>query len=343
MLRNVNTSKRQNVRTSLLLSVAEQRFLLSFRRFDALTFCCLLALMSITALSMLGCNGAQRTGPGADLDVPSYAELAAFHNQRVERLSELYARGNIELRWRDESGRHFEQGDLDFYLQKPRNTAFRVTKLGETYLWFGSNETHDWLFDLITGDQRTLTITRAGEIAQGDPEDALLIPPMLLVELMGLMPLPGEQQPGMDASVEPSSETDAWIVIREYEGSSARLYLDRTSLLPVRVELLTDNGSEGLVSTIQRNRSVTIPGTSTATLPRMGTLIDIETNADTDQAASPLEGTMKIAFGHPTGDLSDQPTDRIFDLGRLIRALRPDSIEADDETLSELDLGSSTR
>jgi hypothetical protein len=60
---------------------------------------------------------------------------------------------------------------------------------------------------------------------------------------------------------------------------------------------------------------------SRAALPKMPTLIDL---------ADP-EGTLsvKLALDQPSGDIQDQPWDRVFALSRLLDALRPDRIEGD--------------
>ena len=58
-----------------------------------------------------------------------YQQWADDQNTRVKKLSKLYARGVIEIRWEDETGRHFEQGDLQCWFDIPDRSEFEDTGL----------------------------------------------------------------------------------------------------------------------------------------------------------------------------------------------------------------------
>ncbi len=281
------------------------------------------AAIALVCLCFTGCRTAP-AGPTAD-ETPSYSEIAEVHNQRIERLSELYARGVIEIRWRDGDGRHFEQGNLDLWLQLPRHTALRVEKLGNVFLWLGSNDERFWLFDML-GDQ-TVLLTAPHDAAI-DAAGLFAVRPLALVDLAGLTVLP-EPHGNDDPEVHYDESLDAWLLTAPGQGGDTRLYLHRTSLLPVRVESIMANGDIAYRSDLQltRYRTAARPGVPPSQYGRMPTLIDITAMQSPGEGIT--HGEIKIALGSPTGRVENQPMDRVFDLERLMRSMRPDHIESD--------------
>ena len=160
-------------------------------------------------------------GPVAEVDVPAYETLAAAHNDRVDRIREVYARGVIELWWTDDDGRHHEQGDADLWVAPPARTALHVSKLGHRFMWIGSDDDRVWLFD-FRQDPTTLHVADRGELSEVPFE------PTLLLELGGLT-----RMPATGGQVRYDDERDAWAVTTP-EGLI--LYLDRGALLPVAAQ-----------------------------------------------------------------------------------------------------------
>lgn len=280
--------------------------------------CCAVAVVLATL-----CVPACQTPPVGPERTPTYASLAETHNQRVQRLSNMYSRGVIELRWRDEDGRHFEQGNIDLWIDLPRRTALRVEKVGNVFLWLGSDQDRFWLFDMLSDD--TVLHTAQHDAALDDRGMVLPIRPLALLDLVGLSELPdlSEDEP----AVRYHEQLDAWVVTAEGEGGLMRLYLDRTSTYPVRAESLDDDGQALYASTmpLRRYSSVPRPGTASVGYGHMPTLIDIVATdaADTDERGV-SDGEIKIALNSPTGNVENQPLDRVFDLSRLLRAMPPD-------------------
>ncbi len=200
-----------------------------------------------------------QSGPAADgeHDVPRYEDLAAAHNQRVERLGKIYARGVIEMWWTDENGRHYEQGELDLWIALPRRTALRIAKLGHLFMWIGSDDRQTWLFDFRDG----VTTLHLADLP---------FEPTLLLELGGLTPLPAA-----GGEVRYDRDHDAWAV-RAPDRSV--LFLDRQSLLPVRAERLDDEGRILLYSAMKRSRyqRVDLAGVSPLGGPMFPTLVNIK-------------------------------------------------------------------
>lgn len=283
----------------------------------------------IAAFGITGCRTLP-TGPDADGDAPTYATIAEAHNERVDRLSQIYSRGVIEIRWRDEDGRHFEQGNLDLWLQLPRHTGLRVEKVGNVFLWLGSNDERFWLFDML-GDETVLLTEGHDSVLQGN--GLMTMRPLALLDLAGLTKLP-EAIGDADPQLTFDERRDAWVVTAPGQGGMMRMYFDRYRLLPVQVDSLDEAGDVAYRSDIRlaRYRSVPRPGAPPSMFGQMPTLIDITATTRPGEAVTRAE--IKLALDTPTGRVDNQPMDRVFDLDRLIRSMRPDRIEGDLPTIS---------
>ncbi len=162
-------------------------------------------------------------GPVTELEVPAYETLAAAHNDRVDRIREVYARGVIELWWTDDDGRHHEQGEADLWVAPPRRTALYVSKLGHRIMWLGSDDDTAWLFD-FRNDTTLLHVADRGHLGEVPFE------PTLLLELGGLT-----RMPPTGGQVRYDDERDAWAVTT---AQGLCLYFDRGALLPIGAELV---------------------------------------------------------------------------------------------------------
>ena len=124
------------------------------------------------------------------------------HNSRVDRIRQVYARGVIELWWTDDDGRHHEQGEADLWVDPPRRTALNISKLGQRFMWIGSDDARYWFFD---GLDRGETVLYVGDhdAARLVPDRAALVTnPFALLDLMALVRLPNPRGPGDPAVAE---------------------------------------------------------------------------------------------------------------------------------------------
>ena len=71
----------------------------------------------------------------APATAPDRDRVRTAEEARVGALRVLRARGVAEVRWRDASGDHFEQGDADLRWCDGRGIAVSVSKLGEPFSW----------------------------------------------------------------------------------------------------------------------------------------------------------------------------------------------------------------
>ncbi len=257
---------------------------------------------------------------------PTFQELAQAHNSRVKQLQKVYADGVIEIRWTDQEGRHFEQGDMEMWLSLPWLTALRVEKLGEVLLWLGSDQERYWLFDM-TGQEKVLyvgshddSLTVAG---------ALSIRPLAMLDLMGLSPLAQGADPPPAVDYDPKDRT--WVVPIAGRAGPLRMYFNVQSLLPVRVEALAADGAISMSSTLQQYESVSQKGVLSVASPKMAELIDIALSPSSPEqgskTAGPTAGLVKIALEEATTYLDADTLARVFDLERLKSGLRPGRIE----------------
>ena len=103
-------------------------------------------ILVVGLLGLLGCQSPQKTE-----SVFSPEAQESWREDR-EQLTKLHRSGVCELRWTDEAGRrHFEpQVDCDLWWQPPSAFALQFSKLGETLGWVGGDGTQLWLFDLLS-------------------------------------------------------------------------------------------------------------------------------------------------------------------------------------------------
>ena len=156
---------------------------------------CLLAMLAACA----GCPTQQTAPTPTDVArptvMPTYAELAAKHNERVKDIDKLWARTVLEVRWKDEKGSsRLEQGEGHLILMPPNKCAMTLGKVGQIKLWAGSNDTHLWLFDEIDGKKVYLGRHdgKSDPIPNGAPVQPAPFPvrPVDMARLLGILTLP---------------------------------------------------------------------------------------------------------------------------------------------------------
>jgi len=283
-------------------------------------------LLGVVAGVVTGCGPKAAPGPDSGPpplpDMPPPAELVEAHNRRIELLGRIYSAGVLEFRWLDEEEEeHIEpQVNAKLWIELPRTTALRAEKLGEVLLWSGSDDRQYWLFDLMSDEHVVYTGRHEGPDGRVE-ESPLLIRPLALLDLLALTPVPVAEASagGLGWEAEYRAEDAVWVFSTQGAGGPMRLYLDAADRLPTRVETLSPTGEVLLASRLSRYASVPVPGVSTAGRSKIPTLIDI---GDPGGRVS-----IKLALDEPTGFVDDQPWDRVFDLERLMKALRPDRVE----------------
>lgn len=285
----------------------------------------------VASLTLASCKSQSKPDSNAapPTPAPSFATLAASHNDRVARLTQIYASGVIEIRWTDRKGKHFEQGNMELWIHQPRRTALRVEKLGEPLLWLGSNDTQYWLFDLL-GDERVLHLG-SHDSAHGPSSSGtglmIDIKPLALLDLVGVTPINADEP----ADVNYNAQHQAWMIAISGQGGPMQMYFDRQSLLPKRIESLGEAGNIIAHATLQRYKSVTMQGVSPLAFPKLAHQIDIilpsTSSAARDQPSGAAGGEVKIVMDHSTTVINSTQLQAVFKLERLKQSLRPGRVE----------------
>jgi len=116
---------------------------------------------------------------------PTVDAIIASEQARVGALRVLHARGVAELRWTDEQGTHFEQGDADIRWCAGRGVAASISKFGDRHAWLGSDGTRWWRFELKTAPSRLVW----GMIAASAPTQAAREAQVANPRFLGIAPL----------------------------------------------------------------------------------------------------------------------------------------------------------
>ncbi len=116
---------------------------------------------------------------------PTVEAITASEQARVGTLRFLHARGVAELRWTDEQGSHFEQGDADIRWCAGRGVAASISKFGDRHAWLGSDGTRWWRFELKTAPSRLVW----GMIAASAPTQAAREAQVANPRFLGIAPL----------------------------------------------------------------------------------------------------------------------------------------------------------
>jgi hypothetical protein len=240
------------------------------------------ATLLAAALLMSGCNGpAAPEGMSAKTEAivraeppPPYATVARVYNQRVRGLERLWARASVRLTAVDSAGERVDEtadGNLQYIL--PSRVALAISKLGEVYLYVGSNEDRYWWIDRGARPY----IARVGlhdafgsQVARGE---RLPIAPLDLVELFGVTPLP---------AIGPDSIASTfWSPDGKYIGVALQtpkrrtwLWLDALTAEPIRIEVASGAGRELVIATLGEYGPVRMRG-STDPGPRMAGLLQV--------------------------------------------------------------------
>ena len=146
---------------------------------------CAPRVMDVPDASASGGAVANATAPAVTQVVPTNEAIAASEQARVGALRVLHARGVAELRWNDEQGSHFEQGDADLRWCAGRGVAASISKFGDRHAWLGSDGARWWRFELKTAPSRLVWGTMAASAPTQSAREAQVANPRFL----GIAPL----------------------------------------------------------------------------------------------------------------------------------------------------------
>ena len=283
----------------------------------------LLLLISLTLLAVPGCCATAPMSLADDSAQPVTSSETATVLEglatRAELLKQLHGWGVIELQWSDENGEHFEQGDLEFWMEGSDRWAVLISKLGDPYFWIGTDGTQAWVFDLSERPHRLLSDSM-DKVRAASQEDDQWLSILDTIQMMraGLgMLRPAD---GQASEVSRGNEGTWWLSIRAgaHDDRQLRMQLDPDTWRPLQVELLQPDGTRAisLQSRTSRTKRVDIPGRSSLGSPIVSAVMEV-------RDAGPGGTLARFAFEGLRTDLSTEPVQTIFNLDTMRSGLRP--------------------
>lgn len=263
----------------------------------------------------------------------SAEELLRSHASQVARLPSLVAAGVIEIRWGDDKGEHFEQGDLDLRYRAPDDLSMRVSKVGETQFMGGCNAARWWWFEGWSKPTRFWSRPRD---AARSPDDANR-PPITMDEMLALMGLrtmtTSTAVPGM---VEKHPDDPAWsarLVVdlgpeQSVLGLPTRVLYDVRQVpgegiwLPVRIEVLDGSGALLIASDLEHFRRVERRDAPPGDWPVIATRVRVEVPERGERGAF----RWFVALDRPSAS-GERIVERLFDPDAVRESLRPQIID----------------
>lgn len=239
----------------------------------------------------------------------SYSQIVRRYNSSIESLDRLWSRAVVEVRWEDDRGSHFEQGEGNFIFVRPDRVALSVGKLGHTLFWIGANRGQYWMFDLreektVYAGRRRSARGRAGDLP-------IPVRPMDLPRVLGLYRINPDALPA-----EPQVEWYDGGYLIEPPGTRSRLLLDPVTFRPKRIDLLDEEGNSRLIGRLSGWETVQTQGLAPGGLPVVASRAEI---ALVDRAGRATLHLSDLSDGRDGGRI----TGKAFDLDQLIKALKP--------------------
>ncbi len=243
---------------------------------------------------------------------PEWSSVEEAWNRRANSIDALHGWGIAELRWLDEDGSsHMEQGELDLWYEAPGRLAIRISKFGETYLVYGSNGIHDWLY---TNQEEELL-----KWPSGQEVNFILTDTDILLVSLGLRRLPaGSGQ----VTGTWSRSYNAWeFDVEGISGSSMKWWIAEGDEYPSRMGITRAGHDVMMWEDQSRAKMVRLPGIPVLACPNLpGSITLLSRNGETEVSRT------LVVFQGLTVDVEDQPMDRVFDVDVMEAGLKPRSV-----------------
>lgn len=261
-----------------------------------------------------GSTGASKAADATTLPAGSAAALVDGHRAMLAGLPSLTASGALVMSWQDKDGKHREQVQVRFYLERPC-VAVRILSPAGPLAWLGTDGRRWWWFMLAERPTRLITgaVGTDGRAVRGPPISA---PELLL--LMGLEPLGAPAEPAVAEATGGRRRVE--IPAGRFP-RPMRAWFDAGGLL-VRLEVLGPDGAVMAASDLARPRAVEIQGVAPAQWPR----IPMEMQVSLPAAAGRDEAAWALTFELPTG-LDERTRGKVFDLEGLRATLTPGVVD----------------
>jgi len=196
--------------------------------------------------SIIGCKGGGGRAEISPEMLPTFGEFAREHNERVGRISLVWANVVGSISYRDADGkRRRDQGEGHLQLVKPSQVALSIGKLGEVMIWLGADEERSWMLE-PSADPKSAIVGTHKEFTKRTLERlGLPVSPIDLIETIGVSPLP------VDAIAPASFERETNSVVFEFGEAGRRYAFDLDDRTLSRIEFLAA-GEDGRVIAVAK-------------------------------------------------------------------------------------------
>ena len=270
---------------------------------------------SLILASLAACRiGPQRAS--APDTPPPIQTLESRQLARSAKMAQLQSGGTLELRTRDEDGGSFEECALELWRDELR-FALRLRKLGERFLWVGSDGEAWWVFELMAEPVRLVVVPigASGGLSVG-PGRGVLNPTRLL-QLAGLLPYESIDAETLDFDDEGRLR---FLTTNQPEGEwrRTRWHLDPKTLLPAEIVALDARDEVLAIARLSAYEPIAVRDMPLGAWPQFPRKVFISLPKD--------DADVRLFFNRPSAR-GGGIRSRLFDLEQLMKTFRPGEVE----------------
>lgn len=258
-----------------------------------------------------GCDTGQPTRePEIVGELPTYADLAARYNARLNHLDRLQAPVSVVIETVNEDGdKSRDQLEGNLSVSPPRDVALRLDKAGQNAAYLGSNDRMYWWMALAEKPRWMAAGTHLKARPNDTEEFGLPVHPLEFVELLGVLPLPTAAPAPSTNAVTVTSDRRSFVVALPSRWGTRRFTLDPATAQPRRIELLAGDGAVVATADLSRYVPVSIEGNP-------GASVRVASNISVTVPESAMR--IILVVSEPKGPLKINP--RAFDMVELVKA-----------------------
>lgn len=224
---------------------------------------------------------------------------------QTQSLERLQFDGQVQFEWRDDDGKHMEQGDLAHWLDGDTRSSMRVTKFGDVFVWAGADPSHVWVFDFLSEP----SVLRVAKDSTSLGVDALAARPAVLRMLLGLDAFPMNSTVVIDQS--------HTVVTAETLGGQLEARLTGEPLRPVQISMTFLDQPRVVAIHRWTTGEVRIEGAYAQR--RLARVVDVRDDTTTVKIRT------SVAQALTSAEMNDRSN--VFDVEKIKAHLKPEVVE----------------